>query len=28
MGALIMLLMIFRPEGLFGKREELSLEIQ
>jgi neutral amino acid transport system permease protein len=28
MGAMIMLLMIFRPEGLFGKREELSLEIQ
>jgi branched-chain amino acid transport system permease protein len=28
MGALIMVLMIFRPEGLFGKREELSLEIQ
>ena len=28
MGALIMMLMIFRPEGLFGRREELSLEIQ
>lgn len=28
MGALIVLLMVFRPEGLFGKREELSLEIQ
>ena len=28
MGALIMILMIFRPQGLFGKREELSLEIQ
>jgi neutral amino acid transport system permease protein len=28
MGALIMLLMVFRPQGLFGKREELSLEIQ
>ena len=28
MGALIMILMVFRPQGLFGKREELSLEIQ
>lgn len=28
MGALIMVLMIFRPEGLFGRKEELSLEIQ
>ncbi len=28
MGILIVLLMVFRPEGLFGKREELSLEIQ
>jgi neutral amino acid transport system permease protein len=28
MGALIMALIVFRPEGLFGKREELSLEIQ
>lgn len=28
MGALIMILMVFRPEGLFGKREELSLEVQ
>lgn len=28
MGVLIVLLMVFRPEGLFGKREELSLEIQ
>lgn len=27
-GVLIMLIMIFRPQGLFGKREELSLEIQ
>ena len=28
MGALIVVLMVFRPEGLFGRREELSLEIQ
>jgi branched-chain amino acid transport system permease protein len=28
MGALLMAVMIFRPQGLFGKREELSLEIQ
>lgn len=28
MGALIMVLMVFRPEGLFGRREELSLEIK
>lgn len=28
MGVLIIVLMVFRPEGLFGKREELSLEIQ
>ncbi len=28
MGILIVVLMVFRPEGLFGKREELSLEIQ
>jgi neutral amino acid transport system permease protein len=28
MGVLIVVLMVFRPEGLFGKREELSLEIQ
>ena len=27
MGALIMVLMIFRPQGLFGRREELSLEL-
>ncbi|NNF68288.1 MAG: branched-chain amino acid ABC transporter permease, partial [Acidimicrobiia bacterium] len=27
-GVLIMLIMIFRPQGLFGKREELSLDIQ
>jgi neutral amino acid transport system permease protein len=26
-GLLIMALMVFRPQGLFGKREELSLEI-
>jgi len=28
MGVLIAGLMIFRPQGLFGRREELSLEIQ
>lgn len=28
MGILIVVLMVFRPEGLFGRREELSLEIQ
>ena len=28
MGLLIVALMVFRPEGLFGRREELSLEIQ
>lgn len=28
MGLLIMALIVFRPQGLFGKREELSLEIQ
>lgn len=28
MGVLIMALMVFRPQGLFGNKEELSLEIQ
>lgn len=28
MGLLVMALIVFRPQGLFGNREELSLEIQ